>query len=288
MPEMPSWRAASMIEGQREAGIDPLRFQSEMRAGYSKPKRRDIWLGPPKAVTMSSIVFMEPKLRDLRYAVNARCVAGSATLPAMSEIDRRLRAAREKAGYETATDAARRFKWPVSTYLGHENGDRTPKRKTAEKYAKAFRVPLTWLLDLSDAVPSYRVPVWGHVGLGETVTLTEGQDTPLEYIDIPIDFRVDCGALIARGNSQYPRVQDGDVVIFYRNGTEPDTQIGEECIVGLPTGEIYLKKLRVGSKAGLYNLESHNAPTMRDQAVEWVGPVLAILPPGRWKMIRNA
>lgn len=60
----------------------------------------------------------------------------------------RLRWARERHGrYPTPTEAARAFGWTVSTYLGHENGDRNPSRQAAKRYARAYRVRWEWLLD---------------------------------------------------------------------------------------------------------------------------------------------
>lgn len=58
----------------------------------------------------------------------------------------RLRKARAKAGFQTPREAADRFAWPYGTYKSHENGMRGLRRETAVKYAKAFKVSLTWLL----------------------------------------------------------------------------------------------------------------------------------------------
>jgi transcriptional regulator with XRE-family HTH domain len=61
---------------------------------------------------------------------------------------KRLRWVREnRSNYSTGTDAARAFGWTVSTYLGHENGDRQPSVKAAKRYAAAFKVPWAWILD---------------------------------------------------------------------------------------------------------------------------------------------
>lgn len=60
-------------------------------------------------------------------------------------IHERLALAREHAGYASASDAAEAFGWSYSTYAGHENGSRGFQR-SAEKYARAFRVNLEWLL----------------------------------------------------------------------------------------------------------------------------------------------
>jgi transcriptional regulator with XRE-family HTH domain len=72
---------------------------------------------------------------------------------------RRLRWAREtKTSYATGTDAARAFGWTVSTYLGHENGDRQPSVKAAKRYAAAYKVPWTWILDGGPAPPTDNQP----------------------------------------------------------------------------------------------------------------------------------
>jgi transcriptional regulator with XRE-family HTH domain len=67
---------------------------------------------------------------------------------------KRLRWVREnRTNYSTGTDAARAFGWTVSTYLGHENGDRQPSVKAAKRYAAAYKVPLGWILAGGPLVP---------------------------------------------------------------------------------------------------------------------------------------
>lgn len=89
-------------------------------------------------------------LRTLRSHVNAPCVTHIAKIDLMA-IDTpasRLVWARKHHGkYNIPTDAARAFGWTVSTYLGHENGDRNPSRAAAKKYARAYHVRWEWLLD---------------------------------------------------------------------------------------------------------------------------------------------
>lgn len=58
----------------------------------------------------------------------------------------RLRAARKKLFPRSASAAAKRFGWPISTYLSHENGQTAEiPIKAARKYAKAFKVSASWL-----------------------------------------------------------------------------------------------------------------------------------------------
>ena len=64
----------------------------------------------------------------------------------MTDPAARLRIARLRAGYETGKDAAEALGFPVSTYLGHENGSRGYPAKRAEVYARKFKVREQWLL----------------------------------------------------------------------------------------------------------------------------------------------
>jgi transcriptional regulator with XRE-family HTH domain len=65
----------------------------------------------------------------------------------MSSPNERLRRARIKAGYATAAEAARAFGWNDVTYTSHENGARGITTRTAPRYAKAFHVATSWLLE---------------------------------------------------------------------------------------------------------------------------------------------
>lgn len=63
-----------------------------------------------------------------------------------TERHERLQEARKLGGYDSPTDAARAFGWTEPTYLGHENGSRGFSYDTAEKYAKAFKIRVEWLM----------------------------------------------------------------------------------------------------------------------------------------------
>ena len=64
----------------------------------------------------------------------------------MSEMHERLRQARIEAGFKTLRAACRRFGWNESAYGTHETGHRGITRDAALEYAKAYRVPLDWLI----------------------------------------------------------------------------------------------------------------------------------------------
>ena len=58
----------------------------------------------------------------------------------------RLRIARMGAGFSTGKEAAEALGFPVSTYLGHENGSRGISASRAVTYARKYKVREQWLL----------------------------------------------------------------------------------------------------------------------------------------------
>lgn len=80
--------------------------------------------------------------------VNAFCTTPFGRMQHMADLKlaARLKDARELAGYETGSDAARALGVPVGSYNCHENGSRGFKKAAALKYAKAFKVDPSWLL----------------------------------------------------------------------------------------------------------------------------------------------
>lgn len=192
---------------------------------------------------------------------------------ALDTVAKRLKWARERdRRYKTATEAARAFGWPVSTYLGHENEDRSPSRTTAKKYAKAYKVRWEWLLE-GDGGPTLKgatIPIEGYVGAGaEFYPTDDGGDMGTA----PAQIEENTAAVIVRGLSMYPRYLEGEVIYYSKETRSPAELVGRECIVKLTDGRIYIKMLRKGSARHLFDLESWNAPTIEDQEVEWAAPV---------------
>jgi DNA-binding XRE family transcriptional regulator len=70
----------------------------------------------------------------------------SSYAPGMGAAAERLRQARERAGYTSASSAAEAMGVPVATYIQHENGARGFPAPRAERYGRFFRVAPEWLL----------------------------------------------------------------------------------------------------------------------------------------------
>ncbi|WP_128292035.1 MULTISPECIES: LexA family transcriptional regulator [Afifella] len=191
----------------------------------------------------------------------------------------RLRQARQDAGYATGSDAARAFGWAISTYLGHENGDRGFSSATAERYARAFRVSAAWLLtgEMAPARNHLRVPLVGYVGGGERVVPIDDHEKGASLETIDLDFAdFDPVAVRVRGSSMAPAYRNGDVLVCSRvEGADIERALNRDCVVMTVDGEGYLKILRPGDKPGTYRLRSYN-PAFEDienVALAWVAPV---------------
>ena len=192
----------------------------------------------------------------------------------------RLQWARKNHGkYKSPTEAARAFGWTVSTYLGHENGDRIPSRNLAKKYAKAYRVRWEWLLE-GEGKPTSGEKVRtthavGYVGAGaEILPFDDHSPGSLEEVDIPPGVPDDAVLVIVRGDSMYPRYFENEMLFYVRRTDDPHEHIGRECVVALKDGRMLVKILRRATD-GLFNLESWNAPTIEAVAIQWASPVLA-------------
>lgn len=149
----------------------------------------------------------------------------------------RLVEARRNAGFASASEAAQKFGWTVSTYLGHENGSRGITAKKAELYARAFKVSPEWLLygsgkELSKGAPTQietepgtMVPVYdvqASAGDGMMV-LTEDAAYMLEFPRGYLQY-ITKGAnpthlaiIGVRGDSMLPTLADDDIVMLDRS-----------------------------------------------------------------------
>lgn len=192
----------------------------------------------------------------------------------LDSVKDRLQWARKQAFPDkTATEVARGFGWPISTYLGHENGDRTPSRPTAKKYASRFKVRWEWLLEGGNqpTAKANTIPVEGYVGAGaEFIPFEDGN---LGLGDAPVQIEPNSSAVIVRGDSMYPRYFDGEYLYYTKDSNDPAVFLGQECVIKLHDGRMFVKILRKSTKKGHFNLESWNSPTIEDQMVEWAAPV---------------
>ena len=167
--------------------------------------------------------------------VNTTSIAGVGIGPLVNDDSiqsRRLRHAREKAGYATAQDAADAFGWKVAGYRHHENGTRGFGADKARTYARAFKVKPGYLLgwdNVDDAPPidhqaSKSLTVGNAVAAGVWHEMSE--DFPIFEIDIPpIIPNAKRMGFVVQGHSMDAIYEPGtvlDCISIFTNGVEPE------------------------------------------------------------------
>lgn len=198
--------------------------------------------------------------------------------PLMQSMGDRLRSARESAKFTSASSAAKRFGWKISTYIAHENGQNDYDNDAAKRYAKAFKVSPSWLL-LGEGSPKAGAPriesVVNYVDAGGNIIRMDDHSIGdgIEEVELPAGVPPNVTAVKVKGNSMHPRYYDGEYLFYVRDGRSPTELVGRECVVALSDGRIMVKTLQRGSRKGLFRLESFNAPTIEDVRVEWAGYV---------------
>ena len=208
----------------------------------------------------------------------------------MDSMGERLRKARET-NFASARKAAIRHGWTVSTYTAHENGQNDYDEETAREYGRAFNVSAGWLL--TGEGPADRqsiVGVKGLVGAGGTIDTGPEQipaDGDLYQIEVPFPLPPDAFALQVRGESMFPRYDSGDVIVCVRRSISPNELVNREAAVETTDGSRYLKRLLKGSRKGLFDLESFNAPPIRGVRLQWASPVYGVVRYGEWHRIER-
>lgn len=255
---------------------------------------------------------MPASIRSVSMQVNTPRIDRLCKRPVMgNNRSERLREARQRAGYASATEAAEAFGWGVAGYRHHENGTRSFGLDAAKKYARAFRVKPGWLLGMDGvdgSAPSPNTPnsvliVGGSVAAGVWREAKEVFD-PFE-IDAPPSVP-DCErfGLVVEGYSMDLCYEPGtvlDCISIYTNGVEPEA--GDHVIVERikPDGlrERTVKELTI--KDGRYSLVPRStrpefsaeieigSPSLdaldTDGEIRVIGFVVSAIPPRALKLL---
>jgi transcriptional regulator with XRE-family HTH domain len=129
----------------------------------------------------------------------------------------------------------------------------------------------------SDLLPPDMVPIVGLAGAGPegTVQFATG-DGNFGEAPAPVDASPGTRALEVRGESMRGTANDG-WLIFYDDRAAPDEEhMGELCVCWLEDDRVLVKTPYPGRGSGLFDLESTNAPTMRDVPVRYFALVTDI------------
>jgi len=187
--------------------------------------------------------------------------------------------------------AAKRFGWPPSTYAAHENGQNQYSVDVAEKYARAFKVTAAWLLtDEGEAGRRNVVVVEGLVGAGGAIDTSAENTGPdgLDEIEVPFQLPENAAAYRVAGDSMFPRYDDGDIIIVIKREQPPSELLNFESLVTTADGDRYLKRIVTGARKGQFDLESFNAPPMRNVKIRSATEVHSVVRRGKWKSLDTA
>lgn len=141
----------------------------------------------------------------------------------------RLRLARARAGYGNATEASAALGVPYGTYSGHENGGRGIPADKLIDYARRYKVSLEWLMTGRDTGVPRQIPLKRYVGAGQAIyPFDDGGD---DYIEAPPDLNSEAIAAVIRGDSMYPRYDDGNIIMWSRH-VPPTELLNQEAAIG--------------------------------------------------------
>ena len=197
-----------------------------------------------------------------------------------------MQEARQRAGYDNPTDAARAFGFNEVTYRSHENGTRGLRRDSAERYAKAFKVKAGWLLTGDTDAASRRtvedpgtVPLVGYVGAGAATHRFNVSDGELDRVRAPEDATPNTVAVEIRGDSLGSFFDRW--LVYYDDVRRPVTTdlVNRLCVVGVADeGGVFVKKIRPSRTRGLFHLYGQFGDPLLDVRLEWAAPVKHMVP----------
>jgi phage repressor protein C with HTH and peptisase S24 domain len=205
----------------------------------------------------------------------------------------RLRAYRTAAGFKSASEAARRYNWTVSSYISHENGTRKMGDDDADKYAAKLSRPGRKISgqDILYGPPAVADPdtqgvstigVVGLIGAGAVVEPEFEQEGTLFEVELPFLVPKDLVAFQVDGDSMMPRYDDGDVILVWREQRRSlESFYGEEAAVRTADGRRYIKVILYGKTRDTVNLQSFNAKMIEGVKLEWIGEIYSTIRSGQ-------
>lgn len=127
--------------------------------------------------------------------------------------------------------------------------------------------------------PQRMVPIVGYAGAGpEGTVLFATGDGNFGEIPAPEGASSSAMALEVKGDSMRGMAEDGWIVLYEDKEPPNEDHMGEPCVCFLEDDRVLIKTPYPGRQPGLFDLESVNAPTMRDVAVRYFAFITDIKP----------
>lgn len=184
--------------------------------------------------------------------------------------------------------AARLSESGVRNFLAGRN--RTLTDETYEKLADAANELLNadWVSAAvlrGEKPQSTSVAIAGKVGAGQQIVPFDDslKGAGIGEVERPPGAAGDIVAAEVEGDSMLPVYRAGDIIFYHRDGLGAWTDhVGDECVVALRDGRVFVKVLARGSTPKLATLNSYNASPIADVRVEWASPIRWVKRAGRF------
>jgi transcriptional regulator with XRE-family HTH domain len=127
-----------------------------------------------------------------------------------------------------------------------------------------------------DSAWAPEIALAGYVGAGAEVRPIDdhAKGAGLDTIERPPGAKGDLVAVRVRGDSMLPAYGDSDDILYGPPRTgDLDSLVGRECVVRLPDGRMYVKRLKKGP-GKRWILASWNAADIEVRKITWAAPVL--------------
>ena len=171
----------------------------------------------------------------------------------------RLREARQKSGFSSASEFARKFGFPEATYRAHENGQRNLTEHMAQVYAEKLGSSFNWLMFGGDSPPAGNpaalsqtmatgpaprdFPLMGYAQAMDADSIpTALEKRPIKLLERPPQFLgVDDGfAVIVAGSAMSPRFENKD--LLYIN-PRLMAAVDDDVLIEMNDGGIALRRI---------------------------------------------
>lgn len=205
-----------------------------------------------------------------------------------TEPHQRLMAARERAGFATASEAARRYGWNENTYRSHENGERGLRPDVAARYAAAFKVSPAYILigeAYEETVNQSSMNLNGYISQDGAITPPAGGDTAIhsaKIIYLSASFPGHPFAFEVVDDDTIGFLSKGDLVVASNNDIEIGDALNKLCILRVDKEKFYLRHVIKGSEEGSVNIETSPRRPERLCFPTQIKKVKAIFLKGEW------
>lgn len=183
-----------------------------------------------------------------------------------------LRAARCRAGWDTAIEFADHVGVNRTTYAHHETARRAIRPAIARIYEQNLHLPPGTLVMGRELQAFRSVPIVGLIGdRGEVQPMHIERRPPPSLLPDPALLQ----AYVVKGRDLYPAFQDGDIVytrVLSEQLYDPELIQGRECVVITETGDHILRLVTVHSD-GLATLYAAAAPPIANIKLVAAAPV---------------